>query len=584
MFLSLKKTFNLLTSQQKKGAFLFLIMLFFATLLEGLSIALVFPLIKMLTDKNYLNIINEKFAYFDFQNFNNEQIITFILISIIIVYLLKSAYLIFFSWWKSNYILKINNNISNRLYFKYMHSPYNFFFDKNSAEFIRNVYSEARYINSFIDAILKITVEISSIAIILFVLFFIQFKITLITLILFGSFAFLFNFFLSAKIKKFGFEKQNFTEKTFKNMQQSFGLIKDIIIRGNQTYFLKEFDFSIKNLNMRTQLLMFFSEIPKNIIEALSILILCLVFILSVGNSFDLNKLAPIVGLFGLAALRVMPGFNRIISIKQHIDECYPSIKLVSEELKNEKSFLNKINESIKINSKKFKFKHELKLTDIKFKYPNSKESIINKVNFSIQKNDCICIAGGSGSGKTTFVDIISGLLSPDSGKIILDNNEIDLCNIYWRKQIGYVSQGVYLIDDTIKNNILFGLNNENNFDTHRFDLALKYSQLDVFINSVPEGANYGVGENGIKLSGGQKQRIGIARSLYLNPNILILDEITSSLDDKTAEELLSSLNILTGKVTMIYISHNNKVIKNADKVYNIIKDENNITQLKKAN
>ena len=331
MFLSLKKTFNLLTSQQKKGAFLFLIMLFFATLLEGLSIALVFPLIKMLTDKNYLNIINEKFAYFDFQNFNNEQIITFILISIIIVYLLKSAYLIFFSWWKSNYILKINNNISNRLYFKYMHSPYNFFFDKNSAEFIRNVYSEARYINSFIDAILKITVEISSIAIILFVLFFIQFKITLITLILFGSFAFLFNFFLSAKIKKFGFEKQNFTEKTFKNMQQSFGLIKDIIIRGNQTYFLKEFNFSIKNLNMRTQLLMFFSEIPKNIIEALSILILCLVFILSVGNSFDLNKLAPIVGLFGLAALRVMPGFNRIISIKQHIDECYPSIKLVSE-------------------------------------------------------------------------------------------------------------------------------------------------------------------------------------------------------------------------------------------------------------
>ncbi len=163
-----------------------------------------------------------------------------------------------------------------------------------------------------------------------------------------------------------------------------------------------------------------------------------------------------------------------------------------------------------------------------------------------------------------------------------MDEKEISLNNINWKRNIGYVSQSIYLIDDTIKNNIIFGLNEKNSFDKGRFDLAIKYSQLDNFINNTSSGVDYEVGENGIKLSGGQKQRIAIARSLYFNPKILILDEITSSLDENTSRDLMNSLDILSGKITMIYISHNNAVINNANVVYKISKDKNNYTILKK--
>ena len=177
-------------------------------------------------------------------------------------------------------------------------------------------------------------------------------------------------------------------------------------------------------------------------------------------------------------------------------------------------------------------------------------------------------------------MDIISGLLNPDTGKILLDGKELELCNKGWRRNIGYVSQSTYLIDDTIKNNILFGANNlsSESLNTKRLNRALEYSQLNEFIKNLPESVDYNVGENGIKLSGGQRQRIGIARALYFEPKILILDEITSSLDDRTSEELLESLNILSGKITIIYISHNEKIIKNADITLKLSKGKNGET------
>ena len=201
-------------------------------------------------------------------------------------------------------------------------------------------------------------------------------------------------------------------------------------------------------------------------------------------------------------------------------------------------------------------------------------------VNFSVNPGEFVVILGASGSGKTTIVDLISGLLEPQKGEIFIDGKKTSLYNADWRKLIGYVTQSVYLIDDTIKKNILFGLGEELEFNKERFDRSIKYSQLDSLIKKLPEGIDYKVGENGIKLSGGQRQRIAIARTLYLNPKILILDEITSSLDEMTAKSLLESLNNLSGKITMIYISHNNTVINNANIVYKINKDENNKIKL----
>ena len=577
MFLSLSRLFKLLDASQKKNIIFFLILLFFSTIFEGLSIALIFPLIKIILDTNYLLELSTKYTSLNLSNFQESEIIFYTISLIILMYLLKSFFLIFFSWWKSNFILKINNNISQRLFKKYVSSSYSFFFNKNSAEFIRNIYNEPRFVNLFIDAFLKLIVEIFSVCIILLILLRIQFEITFYTLIFFGIFLILFNLIFSSRIKTWSLEKQGFVASILKNMQQSFGSIKEIILRGNQNFFSKNFNQTLMSLNLRARILMFINEIPKNIIETMTVLIVCFVVYKSYQNNSGLNELIPIIGLFGAAALRMMPAFNRIIANKQNLDECSPSIKLIFEELSDEKNII--INQN-KRNVVRKNFEKEISFENINFKYKNSNNYVIKNLNFKIKKNQCICFIGSSGSGKTTFIDIVSGLITPESGKIKVDGNELDLNDMGWKKNIGYVTQNSYLIDDSIKNNILFGLDNQNDFNRENFDLAIKDSQLDSLVNQLPGGVNFIVGENGIKLSGGQKQRIAIARSLYLRPKILILDEITSALDENTARELLNSLNKLLGKITILYISHNDNVINNADIVYKISNDENNNTIL----
>ncbi len=576
---SAKKLIQLLNYEQRKNSVYFLILLFFSTIFEGLSIALVFPLIKIILDPSYLDYLNGKISFLEIGNLSNEKIIVFTLILIASVYFFKTIYLIFFSWWKSNFIFKMNNDISNRLFNKYIYSPYSYFFNRNSSEFIRNIYEESRYINQSIDGFFKMIIEIFSTLIILIVLLTIQFKITFFMIIFFGVFALTFNFIFSKKIKQWGFKKQNFVAKIFQNMQQSFGSIKEIILRGNQRYFSSQFMTILFNLNTQAKKLMFISEIPKNALETMAVILVCFVIFFSLQTTINLNELAPIIGLFGAAALRIIPAFNRIIANKQIIDSCYPSVNLVYEEIKDNKDYSHKI-ENNENENKEYKFENEIELQDIFYKYPEADSYVLQDLNLKIKKNECICIVGDSGSGKTTLVDILSGLLKPMSGKILLDGKQVSFCSQNWRKLIGYVTQSVYLTDDSIKKNILFGLNNGESIDQDRLDLAIKYSQLDTFINQIPEGIEYKVGENGMKLSGGQRQRIGIARTLYFNPKILVLDEITSSLDSDTSASLINCLNNLSGKITMIYISHNNQVINNADIVFKFEKDLNNKLKL----
>ena len=393
----------------------------------------------------------------------------------------------------------------------------------------------------------------------------------------------IFNFISSKKIRIWGFKKQTYVAEIIQTIQQSFGSIKQIILRGNQKFFLKNFNKTLFDLNEQSRKLMFISEIPKNILESLIVLIICFILLLSSFDSENLIDLAPLVGLYFAAALRITPAINRIIASKQAIDSCYPAVKLVNEELSNE-NILSK--PSNFIDKKNYDFEKEINLENITFKYPKSKHPVFKNLNLKIKKNDCICFIGKSGSGKTTLIDLISGLLNPNIGKITLDGREVSLTSDEWKKSIGYVTQSNYLIDDTIKENILFGQNEYSKFDEEKFEKAVKNSQLDVFVNQLSEGINYKVGENGIKLSGGQRQRISIARTLYLNPKILILDEITNSLDKETSASLLDCLNELSGKITIIYITHDDQVIDKANTVYKIEKNKNeessNLFEIKK--
>lgn len=579
MITSVKKVLSILNKDQKIQIFWLFILLFISTIFEGLSIALLFPLMKVIFDTNYLIEIFNKYNLIDLSNIDASKIILFSLIFIFLIYFLKFLFLLFFSWWKSNFIYKFNNNISERLFKKYINSQYSFFFNKNSSEFTRNIYSEGRFVSFFIDTFLKGMVEFLSITIIILVLLTIQFKATIFIFIFFLGFVVIFNFLFTKKIKNWSTEKQQFVADIFKNLQDSFSLIKEILIRGNQEYFINKFNYTNKNLNLKAKLLMFVNEIPKNALEIITIGLIC--FVVLINFNFDtevteMSQIIPIIGLFGAAALRIMPGISRLIAFKQNLDGCYPSINLVHEEIKKNDDLIDQKT----IAGADYDFNEKITFENIKYSYPNSK-AIFNNLSFEIRKTECICVVGESGAGKTTLIDLITGLIQPNKGKILCDNKIVNTNNSNWRKKIGYVAQSTFLIDDTIKNNILFGLSDDE-IDNARFNQAVKYAQLDQFINSLDDKENFVVGENGIKLSGGQKQRIGIARALYYKPDILILDEVTSALDEETSQELLNSLNFLLGKITLIYISHNDMVMKNANTVYDLKKSEENGTLIKK--
>ena len=424
MVLLVKKIFSLLNNNQKKQTIFFLILLFFSTIFEGLSVALVFPLIKGVIDEDFFQNIESKFPFFELSNLNHDEIIFICLLAIISTYLIKSIYLIFFSWWKSNFILKINNEISGRLFKKYIYSPYTFFFNKNSSEFIRNIYSESRYINSAIDNFFRFIIELFSIIIIITILLVIQLKSTLIMIAIFGSFLLIFNTITSHRIKTWGFKKQHYVAKIIQNMQQSFGSIKEIILRGNQKFFSKDFDNLLFNVNEQARKLMILSEIPKNLLETITVIIISVLIITYSYSDDDINNLVPVVGLFGAAALRIGPGVNRLIACKQHLDACYPPVKLVHDELKDFNYAKEiKLEQGTNFNDN-FEFEKEIELKNIEYRYPNSDKSVIENFNLKIKKNDCICIIGKSGSGKTTLVDLISGLLEPINGQILLDGKK----------------------------------------------------------------------------------------------------------------------------------------------------------------
>ncbi len=578
MLKNAKKVFELLDEKEKNKSFIFFILLLFATILEGLSIAIIYPVINTVLNDNGTSFIKDLFSFIDFDFINTQYKTIFFLSLIVLLYAMKSAYLIFFSWWKSRFIYQLNNNIAKKLYSKYLYSELPFFLYKNSADFIRNIFTEARYLNVSIDGYLKFIVELFAIIIIIAALFIIDTKSTLITLGIFLIVALMFNKAYSKRIKKWGYAKQFHFSSILKTLQQSFGSIKEILIRGNQTYFQTQFQTNTESANQVGRNLMFISEIPKNVLEFLAVIFICVLFTFLFEGASNINNIIATIGVFGAAALRIIPGFNRLITGKQTIDSCVASVDILHKELvdRNTKNINLSKNQ---LNYDPINFNNEIELKNVYFKYPQSKDYILRNLNLKIKKNDIICLVGKSGVGKTTLVDLIAGLISPTEGSLKVDDKEILSSNYGWKKLIGYVPQDVYLNDDSIKNNIIFGFD-ENSINQENFDKAIKYAQLESLIKDLPKGIDHKVGENGSNLSGGQKQRIGIARSLYMNPKILICDEITSSLDENTSKDLLRCLNELSNKITIIYISHNNEIINSATKIYKFNNDASKETVL----
>ena len=519
-------------------------------------------IINILDTENIIKIL-EKFHIV--LNFEKNKLIIFFSIILVLTFFLKNLMIIFLSYLQNKIIKDFRVSTTQNLYKFYLFTNYNYFLKKKNSELSRALLTDISHAYRYLLAEINLYREITLVLIIMSFLLFVN---TLINGIVFLIFSFVTIIFVSS-FKKFLKEKGKFLQKlsgqNLKLINETLLLIKQIKIMGKQSFF----NYKFKEINKTTENLAlmqnFISSLPRPIFEFLAVLMIIifsnvLIFQYENNNVYIISTLSLLVA----ACTRFIPAFNVINSSISAMKWYKPSFNIVTEEIKN----FNELNQiTKKMSNTEIQFNDQIRLENISFSY--GEKNILNNFSFDIKKGDIVGIKGPSGVGKTTLVNMILGLLSPQNGKILVDGKNISTNLSNWQSKIGYIPQEVYLMDDTIKNNIAFGLK-DHEIDTERLNKILEITNLSNFVLNLKDKENSYVGNLGEKLSGGQRQRIGIARALYTNPDILIMDEATSALDMKNEDEIIGELNELKGKKTIIVISHRENTLKNCNKIINL--------------
>ena len=564
MLSTLKKINFLITKRQRKGLVILTLLLFVGMILEVFGLGILIPALSILLDPEMIETNSKaSFVRSFFLGYSNQNFLFIILGSIVAVYFLKSLFLIFLTHKQNRFLSNISAYISNKLFYSYMSQPYSFHLNKNASELIKNIQIEIYYFYTFLLSLMTLFIEGGFVVSILATLIYLE-PIGAISIgVFYGLLSIIFLYSTKKKIITWGNLRESLDDQVSKIALEGLGGIKDLLILGKRSFFIEEYSNKnyVKariNANQGTV-----SQIPKFYLELISIIGLVSFIIILLIQGKDSTGLITILGVFVAATFRMIPSLNRIIAATQSMKYYRPSVDIIYKEIKDNIGLLV---DDIKL--KEFDFKNDIEFLSVDFNFTKGLD-ILKGINLKIKKGQTIGIIGESGSGKSTLVDLLIGLHKPTSGEIIIDGINGFQMSQSWRKKIGYVSQTIYLTDDTIKKNIALGLP-ENNIDDTRVIELLKQVQLEKFINNLELGMNTKVGERGVQLSGGQRQRIGIARALYNSPEILILDEATSALDDKTEKEIIKTINDLKGDKTIIMIAHRISTLKNCEKIYEI--------------
>ncbi len=567
-FQSINQFFGILTSANRKQLLVIFFMMFVVMFLEMLGVGLIIPMIKFLLNADYVYLFPTYIwlSEFIFGTSNPKNTIYFGILIILLIFLCKALFLSFYIHRQTFFIFDINRTISERLFQTYLKQPYIFHINNNSSKLIQNVVAEVGMFSGMVvTSFLYIATEMFILLGILSVLLYVEPIGTLTIAGSFFLFAFIYNLLTKSAISRWGEWRQIADTRRIQSIQEGIMGIKQSLLLGRVKFFIDKFNLqnaqSCKVNSNQTLVL----SLPKIWLEFLAIVtIFILVFFISESKNEGLEDVLPTLALFGAAAFKVLPSINRILNSSQQMRFATPNIS----KLYNELSVTIPRNLNLK-SFPKIKLKKKLSLKNLYFAYPGSKKNILSNMSLDIFFGECIGIVGASGAGKSTLVDNILGLFTPQSGSITVDGVNINDNIRSWQNGIGYVSQNLYLTDDSIKSNIAFGVS-PNKVDIRKVNKSIRMAQLTEFIKSLPKGLNTNLGEGGIKLSGGQRQRIGIARALYHNPSLIVLDEATNALDTKTEKEIMDAVLKLKGIKTIIIIAHKMSTLDKCDRILKI--------------
>ena len=487
------------------------------------------------------------------------------LLILLLVYTIKGIFILFLRFYTGKFSYQFVTKLSNNIYKNYLYQDQLFHLKRNSSDLIRIITGEILvFLKNVVVPSLTIFIEVLVLIGILFLLLYIE---TNSTLYVFGIILFLsvtYYLIVSRKLKKWGQDRIFHDGKKIQNLIQGLHGIKTIKIFNQENAFLDRFNNNLSVSAKANQYATFVSQIPPILIEFIAIFLIVSFMIFNVRSSTDISEYFPKLALFAAAAFRIMPSINRLIVNFQALKFAMPTVNKLHKEFPLKKNFSD-LTSSLKV----ITFKSEINISNLSFKYPNNSENTLQDVNLKIKIGESIGIVGKTGEGKSTIVDLICGLLEPQQGSILVDNNNIKKNLRSWQQQIGYVPQNIYLLDDTIKDNIIFGRKEDKDTEKNLIN-SIKSAQLDKLIARLPDGLDTIVGDRGTRLSGGQIQRIGIARAIFNNSQVLIFDEATSALDVETEKNFISDIYKLKTNKTLIIISHRISVLEHCDRVYNI--------------
>jgi ABC-type multidrug transport system fused ATPase/permease subunit len=571
----MKSILNIFNNLEKKEIrrLLFIFLILFITLfLEFLGISMFLPIISLLFKEDFYLKLNN--VYF-LSGLNKQQVINYSLLLIVFIYLIKNIFFLYFSYLKKKLFSDIHISFTSRIYSHYLHSGYSQYLERNNSKIMREFSMIGEFI-SVLENLINIFIEFIVLFIIFILIFSSNINIGIFILVILFFFTILFKKVVTPKLNRYGKEVNVYQEKLVNSYLDTFGSIKDLILQKKQNYFLNIFSNIIKKNSILNVKISYLLEVPRVVVEFIIILVLSF-FIFFLTISFqNLNDILVKIAFFAALVFRASPSISRIIyqssglSIKLDLIETVN--KLVSRVFN--KNITTDYSNQKKITFKKIIFKN------VYFKYKIESDFILENINFSLSKNETIGIIGLSGSGKSTFIDLVSGLILPSAGKIFINGRRNSSSTIAeFQNNLAYISQKNFLINSTIKNNIAFGLS-DSEIDLNRLNEAIYISRLDPFIKSLPNGYDHIVGDDGKRLSGGQRQRVILARSLYRNASIFLFDEFSSSLDKKTESEIFTDIkNNFYKKKTIIICDHDVKLLSFCDKIFKV--QNKNLFQIK---
>ena len=566
---TLAAAFHLFDRRAKWRLAALLAMMVVGASLEALGTAVIVPFVALINDSSYLEtqpLLRRAFVTSGLSDPN--AFITASALLLLVFFIFKNLYLALLARSQFGFIYSEMPRYSERLFLTYIHRPLAMHVQTNNSEMIRNVGNEVfMFFTNFLIPAMTLLTELLVLLAILVALLVIAPVPALVAIVLLGSMTKGFYSLVRAKVRRYGDLQQRHNAERIKWITQAMSSVKESKVLGRERYFVERFREHEEQFSLSAEHAMMLNQTPRLFIETIAFAALFggVAAALLVGQ--ERNAVLPILALFAIAAMRLLPSLNRVLLSITRMAYYRPAAKTVIEACSEHRDVpAQPPKAEVPSNLAEWR---ELRFSGVSFSYLGS-TAILDNVDFEIQRGSKVALIGPSGSGKTTMADLVLGLLQPTGGRILLDGSDIAGLGRQWQSRLAYIPQSVYLLDDSIRRNVAFAMTDAD-IDDERVWKALRLASLDQFVAALPGQLDASVGENGSKLSGGQRQRLGIARALYDEPDLIVLDEATSALDDDTEREIADTLDGLAGSKTLLIVAHRPETIRRCDRKFSVL-------------